>query len=121
MLAFHGSSDRVVPYGGGQLPRSLGSLTITPVPVAVESWAIRDGCRGTPRQVSVTSTVAETVYRGCRAGTQVLLYTLIGDGHTWPGTPFDVPRLGGVNRQVGATALMLRFFRAHTRPGATSQ
>jgi polyhydroxybutyrate depolymerase len=121
VLAFHGSSDPVVPYGGGQLPPLLDSLITTPVPMAVASWAVRDRCRRTPRQVTVASTVAETVYVGCRAGTQVLLYTLIGDGHTWPGTPFDVPRLGGVNRQVSATDLMLRFFRAHTRPGARSQ
>ncbi|HEV2994114.1 MAG TPA: PHB depolymerase family esterase [Acidimicrobiia bacterium] len=121
VLAFHGNADPVVPYTGGQLSPGLGGLMTTPVPTAVASWAVRDGCARTPRQVSVASTVTETVYRACRAGTQVQLYTLLGDGHTWPGTPFTVPTLGAVNHQVSATDLMLAFFGAHTRPGAPSQ
>jgi len=120
VLAFHGTSDPVVPYTGGRLSPGLGGLVTSPVPSAVASWATRDGCRRTPRRVQVASAVTETVYRGCRAGTQVLLYSLLGGGHTWPGTPFTIPTLGVVNRQVSATDLILRFFRAHTRPGAAS-
>ena len=49
VLAFHGNSDPVVPYNGGQLSPGLGSLPTTPVPIAVASWAARDGCARTPR------------------------------------------------------------------------
>jgi polyhydroxybutyrate depolymerase len=121
VLAFHGTSDPVVPYTGGQLSPGLGGLLTTPVPTAVDSWATRDGCARSPRQVDVASTVTETLYRGCRAGTQVELYSLLGDGHTWPGTSFTIPTLGAVNHQVSATALMLAFFHGHTRPGAASR
>ena len=121
VLAFHGNADPVVPYTGGRLTPGLGGLVTTSVPTAVASWAVRDGCRRTPQPVAVASTVQQTVYRGCRAGTQVILYTLLGDGHTWPGSPIIIPSLGGTNEQVSATALMLRFFAAHTRPGAPSQ
>ncbi len=121
VLAFHGTADPVVPYTGGQLSPGLGGLKTTRVPTAVASWATRDGCRPTPVRVTVGSEVTETRYAGCRAGTQVILYSILGGGHTWPGTPFDVPGLGAVTRQISATDLMLRFFAQHTRPGASSR
>ena len=48
VLAFHGTSDPVVPYMGGQLSPGLGGLLTTPVPTAVASWATRDGSRTPP-------------------------------------------------------------------------
>ena len=121
VLAFHGTGDPVVPYNGGQLSPGLGSLPTTPVPTAVASWATRDSCQRTPVHVTVASQVTETRYLGCRAGTQVILYSILGGGHTWPGTPFNVPTLGAVTHQISATNLMLRFFADHTRPGAPAQ
>lgn len=119
VMAFHGTRDPVVPYNGGPLSRQLGSLPTTPVPAAVASWARRDHCQTKPTTTHVGSEVTETNYPGCTAGTQVILYSILGGGHTWPGSPFTVPSLGLLTHQISATDLMLAFFRHHTRSGAT--
>jgi len=44
----------------------------------------------------------------------VVLYTIEGGGHTWPGgTPLPEWLLGPMSRSVDATRLMWAFFRAH--------
>ncbi|MFG1946349.1 alpha/beta hydrolase family esterase [Nonomuraea sp. NPDC048826] len=116
LVAFHGTADRAVPYGGGHpLRDSTGDLrkladmvTLPPVPRTAEGWAAALGC---PQPVvsSPVRSVRLRAWDGCEQGAAVRLYTIDGGGHTWPG-PIEVPRLGATVRGLDATALILDAF-----------
>jgi len=134
VVAFHGTDDGIVPYAGGRyfsgvradvLPEAiraraaeLSALSARPVTTAVGEWAAFDGCAPSPRDTKVASDVTRTAYGRCKAGTAVVLYTVQGGGHTWPGAPaVRFTRLGATTQSIDASDLMLRFFAAHPRKG----
>jgi polyhydroxybutyrate depolymerase len=50
-------------------------------------------------------------YSDCDEGAEVIFYTIIGGGHTWPGgTP--IPVVGKTSRDIDATEAMWDFFQA---------
>jgi polyhydroxybutyrate depolymerase len=111
VVAFHGEADAVVKYTGG--PPTVGArIDAVPVEEAVESFATRDRCRRRPTTTRIGEEVRRTKYQGCRAGSEVVLYSVVNGGHTWPGS-IDVTRLGYVTREINATDLILDFFDAH--------
>ena len=129
VLAFHGTADPIVPYGGGAyfsgangtsaaaphaIGTRLGGLQAQPVDDAVASWAAFDGC-GTPATTTATATdVEHVVYPDCPPSGAVELYRVLGGGHTWPGgIAVNGDRLGPTTTSIDATALMLAFFDAH--------
>ncbi|MEA2765415.1 MAG: polyhydroxybutyrate depolymerase, partial [Gemmatimonadaceae bacterium] len=58
--------------------------------------------------------VARRVYAGCAGNAAVVLYTVQGGGHTWPGgTPLPEWFVGRTTHTVNATSLMWSFFRDH--------
>jgi polyhydroxybutyrate depolymerase len=54
-------------------------------------------------------------YGDCTDDAEVILYTVDGGGHTWPGGP-DIVRLGKTTQAIDATALMWEFFQRHPMP-----
>jgi polyhydroxybutyrate depolymerase len=124
VLAFHGTGDPIVPYSGGGLGSGLSGLGaalgihVYPEPDAVAAWAARDRCARTPAHHTVSPEVERTTYTGCTAGTQVVFYSIIGGGHTWPGSTIAVPTLGPTTHDINAADLILAFFSHHHRPGA---
>jgi polyhydroxybutyrate depolymerase len=62
--------------------------------------------------------VTETRYGGCRDGAEVVLYSIRGGGHTWPGGPQYLPAfiIGKTSRQIDATSVIWSFFEAHPKP-----
>jgi polyhydroxybutyrate depolymerase len=107
VLAFNGSEDTFVPYGGNGL--YPGVVT------TVSGWAARNGCQATPQQTSKKGVVTCVTYAGCNAGTEVSHCTVQGGGHQWPGgTP--VPGLGTSTNDIVATDAMWDFFVKHPMP-----
>jgi polyhydroxybutyrate depolymerase len=45
----------------------------------------------------------------------VLLYAVIGGGHTWPGSPVEIASLGPTTHEIDASQLIWAFFAAHPR------
>jgi polyhydroxybutyrate depolymerase len=115
VLAFHGTADPIVPYASGATGRSVPGVPVVGALQNLEAWARLDRCHPTP----VTSTPAPDIVRrrwsGCRAGSSVVLYTVVGGGHTWPGSPvvLSAAAFGPTTESVSATQLMLAFFDAH--------
>ncbi len=114
VVAFHGTADPVDPYDG----HGQASWTYS-VPVAARLWATFDHCRPTPK---VTSRRGYTLtdYSGCAGGVSVELYSLIGEGHEWPGGPREpvsiTSLLGPQSQAVEANAAMWAFFEEHPLP-----
>ncbi len=112
VISFHGTADPVDPYlGHGQKYWTYS------VPVAASRWGIHNGCSPNPQTSQPDPGVTLTAYVNCAAGSAVDLYTLIGEGHEWPGGP-RLPRsitraLGPQSSAVSANTTMWAFFVAH--------
>jgi polyhydroxybutyrate depolymerase len=65
-----------------------------------------------PDRVSDGTTVTHTTYQGDAAGAEVMLVTVAGGGHTWPGRPGSAA-LGRSTRNVSGNDLIWEFFERH--------
>jgi polyhydroxybutyrate depolymerase len=115
IVAFHGTSDPVKPYEGGD-----GPAWTYGVREGAEQWAAHDGCGGAIDESSPGPSVRRTRYTGCRDGATVVLYAVDGAGHEWPGGPplpdsVTTP-LGPQSSAVDANAVMWTFFTEHPLP-----
>jgi polyhydroxybutyrate depolymerase len=114
-ILVHGTADPVTPYRGGATwvsPRPFPDI-----PAWIARWAERDGCGPTPHDSALSPTVVRRSFDGCAAGADVVLYTVQGDGHVWPGGGAVPVWLSGRDtRSVNATGLMWEFFRSLPRP-----
>jgi polyhydroxybutyrate depolymerase len=119
MIAFHGTGDRYTPYNGGKVwfaPDPFPSI-----PEWVAKWARRNRCGAKPVDSVVAADVTRRVYTGCPDDAAVVLYTIEGGGHTWPGgTSLPEWLLGPTTRSIDATSLMWSFFRDHPRVSRVS-
>jgi polyhydroxybutyrate depolymerase len=112
MIAFHGTGDRITPYSGGTVwiaPKPFPS-----VPEWTANWARRNRCGPKPVDSVVATDVSRRSYSNCADDATVVLYTIHGGGHTWPGgKPLPEWLLGPTSRSIDATAKMWAFFREH--------
>jgi polyhydroxybutyrate depolymerase len=123
-LEIHGTADANVPYNGGKgLPEarrfpSQRDRIDTSVADSVGFWVKADGCPAQPATYASGSLV-RTTFAPCAEGSEVVLDTINGGVHAWPG--------GKSNRSVGepadainATAEIWAFFTQHALPGAAT-
>jgi polyhydroxybutyrate depolymerase len=116
MIAFHGTADRLVPYNGG--PGALFGIRIGPpfprVPTWAANWARRNRCGPNPIEAVVAADVTRLEYTNCADDAAVVVYTLRGGGHSWPGgKPLPEWMVGPTSRSIDATSQMWAFFREH--------
>jgi polyhydroxybutyrate depolymerase len=110
IIIFHGTADPLVPYDGGTVINSRG-LPVQPAEAVAGAWAKHNGCTAGPANAQLGTEVVRLTWSGCAA--PVVMYRILGGGHTWPGAPIDVARLGPTTKQVSATDEMWKFFAAH--------
>ncbi len=113
VVAFHGTADRVVPYGAGADPGIVvtgANAGLTGVEVNMPAWAANAGCSTEKDVTPIGDDVEHWQFRGCPDGMDVELYSVKGGGHTWPGSPIDLP---GTTHTIDATAIALDWFDAH--------
>jgi polyhydroxybutyrate depolymerase len=94
VVAFHGTADEVVPYGG------LGDA-LPPIRAWAAAWADRNGCDPQPEVARLPGGVIRETW-GARTHAPVTLYTVVGGGHDWP-------RAGRAG--IDATEVIWAFFR----------
>jgi polyhydroxybutyrate depolymerase len=113
LIAFHGTEDRFTPYHGGSSWVAPGH-TFPSIPAWTASWALRNSCQAEPVESAVTADISRRAYGGCADGADVVLYTIHGGGHTWPGGgPQPEWFLGRTSRDVEASRQAWAFFEAH--------
>jgi polyhydroxybutyrate depolymerase len=103
-IAFHGTADQIVPYGGE-------GRALPPVHDWAAAWAARNGCDAAPAVTFQQSDVTAETWSDCRDSADVVLYTITGQGHTWPGSG-----LFGATRTIDATDLIWTFLAEHPMP-----
>jgi len=112
MIAFHGTADPSVPYKGGS--SWISRRPFRDVSTWAANWARRNRCAPNPIDSAVAADVTRRAYTDCAAGAAVVLYTVQGGGHTWPGgTPPPEWFAGSTSNSIDATSQMWAFFREH--------
>jgi polyhydroxybutyrate depolymerase len=112
MIAFHGSADAWTPYRGGKV--WIAPDPFPSIPRWTGNWARRNRCASNPVKSTVTASVSRLEYPGCADDAAVVLYTIAGGGHTWPGG-LQLPEwmLGATSRDIDATRVMWEFYEGH--------
>lgn len=121
VLYFHGTEDKIVGYDGVDfITKKDASL---PAEDCAAWWAKKNGCDAKPvidklpDKAKDDTTVERHTYAPTKSGAEVVLYKVIGGGHTWPGGLFQPEQLlGKTSRDIDATELMWEFFEKHRLP-----
>ncbi len=112
MITFHGTADSMTPYKGGAT--WVAARTFPDISTWTANWARRNRCGPEAVDAAVAVDVTRREYRNCADDASVLLYTIRGGGHTWPGgQPLPEWFAGPTSRSVDASSEMWAFFRAH--------
>ncbi|MFQ5652316.1 MAG: alpha/beta hydrolase family esterase [bacterium] len=120
VIVFHGTLDKRVPFKGGTGEEAPEKRIDRSVAATIEFWVDHNSCEKKSGIESLTTTIRETFSAG-RNDTEVVLVTIKGGGHAWPGGKkgylfSDVP-----TRALSATDVMWEFFEAHPREGTGKQ
>ncbi len=107
VVAFHGTTDELVPYANGV--------------AAVDEWVKRNGCVGEAVETYSKGDSRCVTHEQCAGGVEVELCTVEDGGHTWPdGADFPavpgIPDLGKTTRDLSANDEMWSFFDRHRLP-----
>jgi polyhydroxybutyrate depolymerase len=113
-LLFHGTADKLAPYHGGSSPIAPG--TFPDIPGWTAHAAERNQCKGAPVESRISPNVHRLFYSNCATSADVVLYTIDGAGHTWPGSqPMAEWWSGPTTHEINATLLIWQFFCEHPR------
>lgn len=119
-IVFHGTADPAVPYEGGMSwvgPRAFPSVSSW-----VVRWAERNRCAASFTESRVAVDVVRRTYARCADSASVVLYTIEGGGHVWPGGA-DLPGwlTGRPITSIDASSVMWEFFSRHALPPRSRQ
>jgi polyhydroxybutyrate depolymerase len=114
VIAFHGVDDEIVIYQGGASSRDE-QFIFPGVEAWAGGWAENNSCSTTPEISKITNEITRRYYTDCEADAEVILYSLEGAGHTWPGgEKLPVWIAGYTNQDINASALMWEFFSSYS-------
>jgi polyhydroxybutyrate depolymerase len=119
VIHFHGTNDQFAPFKGGKGERSISGTDFYSVEHSIHAWVKGNGCKEDPVTVELPDTakdgtkVTRKTYTGGKDGAEVVLITIEGGGHTWPGREPLVRFLGKATKNVSANDEMWEFFQKH--------
>ena len=128
VLYMHGTNDPLVPIEGGKvgLRRGRSRGQCVSLTDAARFWRTEDqiGAAGgpdaedLPDRVDDGTHVRRETWSGGRDGTEVVVYTIEGGGHAWPGAAQYLPKfiVGVASQNLDATRTIWDFLRAHSLP-----
>jgi polyhydroxybutyrate depolymerase len=127
LLAINNVNDPLVPFNGGEIFGHFHMVKLGLVLSANESilfWVNQNKCSTTPvvseepdRDPKDGTRVTRKEYGNGIQGTEVILYSVDGGGHTWPGGFQYLPAwlIGKTSRDIDANEVIWEFFKKHTR------
>ncbi|HEY4710438.1 MAG TPA: PHB depolymerase family esterase [Candidatus Acidoferrales bacterium] len=126
VMYIQGTEDPLVPINGGKVGfrrgRSYGeSISLAD---AEAFWCKNDRIRSTstatdlPDHASDGTHVHREIWSGGADDTEIVVYTIEGGGHTWPGGPQYLPKLvvGKASQNLNATRTIWEFFKTQVLP-----
>jgi len=124
VCAISGTKDPLVPWNGGVVYPKKPRGTVISVNDSVRFWVNHDHCAIIPYSVDLPNVVLwdltrvhEDVYQNGTNSSEVVLYTVINGGHTWPGGLQYLPRalVGRTCRDIDANQVIWDFFSTHAK------
>jgi polyhydroxybutyrate depolymerase len=127
VLYMQGTDDPLVPIDGGKVGfiRGRNRGTCISLNAAAQFWRDHDGgahaayeVSDLPDLVNDGTHVHRQAWTGGKNNTEVVVYTIKGGGHTWPGGPQYLPKLvvGKASQNLDATRTIWAFFRFQSLP-----
>lgn len=126
ILMISGTLDPIVPYADHEvkkLANGYGGKVLT-VDESIQFWIKWNDCSSSPKSQPIEdsdqtddSHAIRSEYEG-KNGTKVVLYQIVGGGHTWPGARQYLPQqiIGNVCRDFNGTEVIWDFFKSHLKP-----
>lgn len=126
VLAINNTNDPLVPYDGGDIYGSIRRVNLGKVLSVNESimfWVNWNSCSVYPvitdepdRDPKDGTRVKSMHYSNGLDGTEVILYSVEGGGHTWPGGFQYLPVwiIGKTSRDIDANEIIWSFFNNHS-------
>jgi polyhydroxybutyrate depolymerase len=123
VLMIHGTADPFVPFAGGDVDYG-GFGRIISIPQTAAAWRKVNACDPKPESGTLPDTDASdqclvkwSKWTGEKKQGELLLYTIEGGGHAWPGGPQFQPVsvIGRVCRDFDATKSIWEFFKEHPK------
>jgi len=112
VVIFHGTADKLAPYQGGKSP--IAPFPFANVQELTARLAQRNKCIGSPVDSRIAPVVHRLAYANCAENADVVLYTIEGGGHFWPGGKHMAEWVAGQTiDEFGATKVMWDFFVEH--------
>lgn len=125
VMHFQGTADRVVPYNGGESDPTLPKYFVVggpykPIQETINFFADLNSCNTDKRITYQKGEVVCQTQDSCSGNTEVILCTIDGGGHTWPGGIIAntdgkwQEYVGKITQDISATAAMWNFFQKHS-------
>jgi polyhydroxybutyrate depolymerase len=121
ILHFHGTEDEFLPFAGGRGSRTAPGNFHNSVEKTIQAWVKINQAEPSPQIEELPdrahdgTRVIRYTYAARQGGAEVILYKIIGGGHTWPGRPFREKLLGKSTMNIDANEILWEFFKAKRR------
>lgn len=124
VIHFHGTADPAALYNGGhcggRLPGDPGWSCVS-VPEFIDRWVTFNSCLPEPATTFQNGSASCRTFGNCAGGTEVVLCTMEGGGHTWPGGTYLrddrwwKEAVGNLSTDISANDVMWDFFEKHPK------
>lgn len=112
VMHVHGTSDPIIPFGGGGVNGNESVAT------TIGRWVAKNSCAAATTTTFHNGDATCVNHGGCTANADVTLCTIDGGGHQWPGGDSIGVLSGKKSDDLIATDAMWTFFAAHARTAA---
>ncbi len=119
VMQIHGTEDGHVPWDGGE-GCGIAGVPFTSVPQTILDWRTRNGCSENTTVSFEQGDGRCESFEACPAGADVVLCSIEGGGHSWPGGVLrqgvlNCPEDGHQSTTFNASEAMWNFFKTQSR------
>ncbi len=113
VIAFFGDADPLVPYNpqsdrSGSEGQRRTVPDFPPVEAWIAAWADRSRCLEPAESIHAPDGIRAVHYAECAENAEIILYTIEGGGHAWPGG--QPTFVGRTSQAIDASRAMWAFF-----------